>query len=492
VRRISAWGALWAALLAGALLPPSVAAGVSDPSDRATAVKTSVSLRLAPPLVTFDAEDASSDPTGLVATVTPRRQGALLTFQEYVGSGWTTLRTVPTNATGRFFVPLKVTSTATRTFRVLQAKQGRFRPSSSKSAKLYVRSNTQCEPAHPLVDAAPTGEASCLAARLDRWRTAGLMGVGQQLNVSSADFLDPIRPDGAPAIRPSVIGFDLEELALAGSYEFPFDDEAVGALLELAQAGAVLTASWHARNPFTGGPFTDTSRNGRTLDDLLHESTPAGAAFWADFDRTLELLRRFQEGDAEGDGAGVGTRRTTVVFRPLHEANGGFFWWGKPDPWVYRQLWAQMQQRAAAAGVHNILWAYSFNLDTSSTGDPFALVPAKVDLGGLDSYDPEFRGADAADAFRIEGYKRVASHRNVPRMAITEAGPHGSRDGAWNPAVISRAVRSAGITPLWAMLWFDDGAPTSTNQSPGRKQLTSLTGGRSWFSSCFNALCSLR
>lgn len=455
-------------------------------------MRTSVTLRLAPPVVTFDPVDASSDPTGLVAKLAPVRQGARLTFQEYVGSAWTTIRTVRTDPSGRFFVPLAVTSTATRTFRVVHPKQGRFRSSASKPAKLYVRTNLDCRPTHPLVDPAPTGEASCLAARLDRWRAAGLMGVGQQLNVSSADFLEPIRPEGAPAIRPSVIGFDLEELAMAAAYEYPFDIQAVTTLLELAHDGAMLTASWHARNPFTGGPFTDRSRAGRTLDDLLHESTPAGAAFWADYDAKLELLRRLQDGDAEGDGGGLGTRRTAVVFRPLHEANGGFFWWGKPDPWVYKQLWAMMQARAAAAGVHNILWAYSFNLDTSSTTDPTSLLPAKVDIGGLDSYDPEYGARNAADAFRIDGYKPVASRANVHRMAITEAGPHGSRDGTWNPVVISRTVRKTGITPLWAMLWFDDGTPTAAHQSPGRKQVTSLTGGRSWLSSCFNALCYLR
>ncbi|MDP2772769.1 MAG: glycosyl hydrolase, partial [Nocardioides sp.] len=393
---------------------------------------------------------------------------------------------------GRFFVPLSVTSTATRTFRVVHPKQRRFRASASKPAQLYVRSNLACGPTHALVDPTPTGEASCLAARLDRWRAAGLMGVGQQLNVSSVDFLKPIRPEGAPAIRPSVIGFDLEELAMAGAYEYPFDERVVATLLDLAHGGAVLTASWHARNPFTGGAFTDRSRGGRPLSDLLDESTPAGAAFWADYDAKLELLRRFQDGDAEGDGGGLGPRRTAVVFRPLHEANGAFFWWGKPDPRVYKLLWSMMQERAAAAGVHNILWAYSFNLKTSSTGDPTALLPAKVDLGGLDSYDPEYGARNAADAFGINGYKPVASRSDVRRMAITEAGPHGSRDGSWNPAVISRTVRKTGIAPLWAMLWFDDGTPTARNQSLGRKQISSLSGGRAWLRSCFNALCYLR
>ena len=95
-----------------------------------------------------------------------------------------------------------------------------------------------------------------------------------------------------------------------------------------------------------------------------------------------------------------------MVFRPLHEANGGFFWWGKPEPKVYRTLWARMQARAAEAGVHNIIWAYAANRWTAGVRDPRTLVPDRVDLGGLDSYDPEKGKANRADRLWLEGYPR--------------------------------------------------------------------------------------
>ena len=78
-----------------------------------------------------------------------------------------------------------------------------------------MRANTHCSPtAHP-VDTRATGEAICLVTRLDRWRTAGLMGVGQQLNVSSSpdDAFAPVTELEDPV---AVVGFDLEELAKTG------------------------------------------------------------------------------------------------------------------------------------------------------------------------------------------------------------------------------------------------------------------------------------
>ena len=70
-----------------------------------------------------------------------------------------------------------------------------------------------------------------------------------------------------------------------------------------------------------------------------------------------------------------------------------------------------MQARAAAAGVHNIVWAYAANRWTSGVRDPRTLVPDRVDLGGLDSYDPEKGRANRADRLRLEGYPRSGPSR---------------------------------------------------------------------------------
>ena len=214
------------------------------------------------------------------------------------------------------------------------------------------------------------------------------VGVGQQVNASSQDWGAPLDALAAPV---PVVGFDLEELDRSFGYEYPFGQEVLDDLLARARDGAVLVASWHATNPVTGGPFTD--RSWRDVGSLLDDRTAAARAFWADFEAKMALLARFQDGD------GGRFPRTPVVLRPFHEANGGFFWWGKPDRATYRRLWARLQTRAAEAGVHNVLWAYSFNLHTAGVRDPVRLVPARVDLAGLDSYDPErpSRRASARD-----------------------------------------------------------------------------------------------
>ncbi|MCW2794281.1 MAG: glycoside hydrolase, family 26 [Nocardioides sp.] len=334
--------------------------------------------------------------------------------------------------------------------------------------------SSTCTPRIPLVDPAATEEARCLAVRLDGRQHRS--GVGQQLNVSNSDYLRPLtllEPDHV-----AVVGFDIGELAQGETYSFP--DPPLQNLLRLAQEGAVLTASWHADNPHTERTAGDTSWH--DLAALLDDTTPEARAYWADYDRMLALFLRLQTGD------GGLYPPAAVVFRPFHEANGAWFWWGRPTPSVYRAVWARMQERAVAAGVHNILWAYSFAARAGSwIMHPAKLVPAHVDLAGIDSYDPEAGRGNGADRLDLRGYAEVAA--KVARMTVTEAGPHGSARGLWDPAVITRTEKAARIRPLWSMLWFDDG--TGADGVTGKKQISSLVGGPAWLHSCPDGLCSL-
>ena len=58
--------------------------------------------------------------------------------------------------------------------------------------------------------------------------------------------------------------------------------------------GAVLTASWHARNPFTGGDSFDRTGADR-LADLLDPSTPAAQRLDRQWAEVLDLLANLQD-----------------------------------------------------------------------------------------------------------------------------------------------------------------------------------------------------
>ena len=173
----------------------------------------------------------------------------------------------------------------------------------------------------------------------------------------------------------------------------------------LAEEGAVLSVSWHPDNPGTRRGRTTTAA-GTTSSSLLDDHPGRARAFWADFDAGMRA-----------PPAAPGRRGVAVVFRPFHEANGGWFWWGHPDPDDVPQALGRRCSSAPPASAST-----TSSGPTASTPSPAATSatrsscsPAQVDLAGMDCY------SRPGEPLRTAGYAAVAA--KVARMAITEAGP---------------------------------------------------------------------
>lgn len=435
--------------------------------------------------------------------VEPRRRRTVqVQVQVRKGGSWATVvqRTTTPRGTFRKALPPSVTDAAgTVRLRVRAPRSGRLTAVVSPGFTLRVSQPidpSDCAPAVAPVDPQVDASARCLAAQLDAWEVEDRMPIGQQLNVSAAPgaVTDPL--DELP-VRPKVVGFDLQEVIDARG----FGNDPVPLLIDLAQDGAVLTASWHANNPHPGADDGPWDRSWTSIAELLEPGTTDYDTFWDWYDDgILPILAELAE-------AGV-----AVIFRPLHEANGSHFWWGAPDHdapaadtqvWraKYGELFARLQQHAWDAGVHNLLWHYSVVPDTwEGTDTAVGALPDAVDMAGLSAYDPDHTAAERAvdqilgsghdvaqDALAAYGQLGAA----VARVALAETGPQGST-GAWPAKVVETDVEAAGITPAYALFWFDDGDGTGGEfDITGRKQIGSLVGGKTWIATCPDGTCGL-
>jgi len=91
-----------------------------------------------------------------------------------------------------------------------------------------------------------------------------------------------------------------------------------------------------------------------------------------DIDAIAVQLKKFQAADVP------------VLWRPLHEAPGGWFWWGAKGSGPFRELWRLLYDRLTNYHqLHNLIWVYTatdtFNADWYP-GDQY------VDVVGLDIY----------------------------------------------------------------------------------------------------------
>lgn len=72
----------------------------------------------------------------------------------------------------------------------------------------------------------------------------------------------------------------------------------------------------------------------------------------------------------------------TVMFRPLHEADGGWFWWGATGPEDYIWLWRLLYNRLTNYnGLDNIIWVWNAGSPEWYPGDEY------VDIASYDIYN---------------------------------------------------------------------------------------------------------
>jgi mannan endo-1,4-beta-mannosidase len=106
-----------------------------------------------------------------------------------------------------------------------------------------------------------------------------------------------------------------------------------------------------------------------------------------------------------------------VIFRPYHEMNGDWFWWGRrPGPEGYTLLWRQLYHYYTEVhGLNNLLWAWC-------TDRPWEGIEAYypgagcVDIVGADIYPK----TGYADVYRQEWHDRLRALAEGKPVALTE------------------------------------------------------------------------
>ena len=252
-------------------------------------------------------------------------------------------------------------------------------PSVSEPADEPTGGSDDCAaPATPPVDDQADEAATCLLGQFDQWADASVMALGQQVNLDDDEWTQPLT-ELAPGDVP-IVGFDFQELSSAAAA----GKDRVPDLIQLAEQGHVLIGSWHADNPWTGQPYFDLTDRDK-IAELLDPDGGSSAyeRFWGDVDEGIATIQRFSD-------AGV-----PIILRPLHEANGEWFWWAHHEPEVFKELWTQLRTRVEDAGLHNVLWHFAAAPVTyDGVMDPLELLP-EVDFAGIDTYDCEQPGTRA-------------------------------------------------------------------------------------------------
>ncbi len=174
---------------------------------------------------------------------------------------------------------------------------------------------------------------------------------------------------------PAILGLDMMEYSLSRVEHGGESDKAVPQAIDYWNKGGIVSFCWHwnapspyLKNPWYSGFYTQyTSFN---LEKVMNGKDEAGFKLLnQDIDAIAAQLLRLKE-------AGV-----PVLWRPLHEASGGWFWWGASGAEAYLKLYRLMYDRLTNVhGLNNLIWIWNGQDAAWYPGDDM------VDMIGTDLY----------------------------------------------------------------------------------------------------------
>ncbi|HEX8427831.1 glycosyl hydrolase [Hymenobacter sp.] len=214
--------------------------------------------------------------------------------------------------------------------------------------------------------------------------------------------------------EPALGSFDLIEYSpsrrLYGSNPTGYSEQYL-AWAQKDQGRGIVSLMWHWNAPtdlinsgdnlWWRGFYT----TGTTFDLTTVLADPAGSKYQLllrDIDAIAVELKKFQAANVP------------VLWRPLHEAQGGWFWWGAKGPDSYKALWRLMHDRLTNYHqLHNLIWVYAGTQDAGADWYPG---DAYVDISGSDLY------LQPSATMSSDWNKLQAQHDGKKLVALTESG----------------------------------------------------------------------
>jgi mannan endo-1,4-beta-mannosidase len=233
-----------------------------------------------------------------------------------------------------------------------------------------------------------------------------------------------------PAVFGEDFGFDSPNTWDGINFRQRMVDEAIQRYRE----GYIIVLMWHAVRPIEDEPVTfKDSIQGKLTDqqwrDLITPGTEINERWKSQVDVIAWFLKQLREA------------HVPVLWRPYHEMNGAWFWWGqKPGDDGYKKLYRMLFDRLVNFHkLNNLIWIYGANeVDASKNIDP---------------YDKYYPGDDVVDILATDIYRTgYAKEQHDQLLALAKSKPIALAEvgKAPSPAILKEQPRWT-----WFMLWGD-------------------------------------
>lgn len=327
---------------------------------------------------------------------------------------------------------------------------------------------------YKITDAKATPETKALFSNLHKLSQQHILfGHQHATEYGHGWFGDENRSDvkSVTGSHPAVIGVDIS--GLYGGVDSIIERSKNGLRINIAATynrGGVTTISWHFSNPVSNTNFYwNDSNAAAAVKNII-----PGGSHHEKYKGILKTIADLANTTKGNDG-----KLVPMIFRPYHEFDGDWFWWGRKHCTAdeFKSLWRfTVTYLRDSLQVHNFIYAFSpdnrFNTEEQFLerypGDDY------VDMVGMDNYG-DF-GRDGKYDLQA-GYKKlkIVSDYAIKKnklAAFTETGLESIPETDWWTAKLLATLQRSELRLSYVLVWRNDSRSATHYYAPFPGQIS--------------------
>ena len=252
---------------------------------------------------------------------------------------------------------------------------------------------------------------------------------------------------------PALFGWELGALEMGGVQNLDsilFDDIRYY-ITKAHRQGGINTISWH---PYS---ILDRTNSWNTKKRVVEHIIPGGK-YHEYFKRDLDALAVFLNSLKTPEG-----QKIPFIFRPWHEMDGTWFWWGKTvtTPSEFIALFRfTIDYLRKEKGIDQMLVAYSPDRSAETPQEYLKYYPGDdyIDIIGMDNYHDLSINGSVEDAIRKLHFVIDIANEKGKIPALTESGEMNLPDATWYSSKLGKVLSDPKVAAniSYAQVWHND------------------------------------
>lgn len=249
---------------------------------------------------------------------------------------------------------------------------------------------------------------------------------------------------------PGVVGSDFNHITSPNQNAwFQYERQtAQWITIDAYEKGIFNTFSWHYHNPVSLGSFYWNESPVKAVSEIL-----PGGSYHKRFKSDLQTIGNFAKSLIAKD-----QKLVPFIFRPFHEFDGDWFWWGKSHCTAeeYISLYRfTVHYLRDSLEVHNIIYAWSPDRNFTTETQLLERYPGNeyVDLVGMDNYGDLAENGNLQAAILKLNLLSTYAEKSHKIAALTETGLSNVTISNWFTSKLLNVLKTSNAKLAYVLFW---------------------------------------